>query len=180
MHLNFLKTGIITLFLTTLLVQNSGAEDFKKADIVVQSPWTRATPLTAKVAGGYVVIQNNGDTEDRLISVTSPGLDRIELHEMSMENQVMRMRKLKSPIIIPAKGQVELKPGGYHVMFLNLKNPFKQGETVPATLHFEKAGDIDVRFSVEGMGAKSAHDKNADQKPAKTNEMDHKMHNDVH
>ena len=80
---------------------------------------------------------------------------RFEIHEMSMDNGVMKMRSVKNGIEIKPGQAVEFKPGGYHVMFIGLNKPFEQGEHVKATLKFEKAGDVSVDFTVEGIGAQT-------------------------
>lgn len=110
------------------------------------------------VGGGYLTIANSGVADDRLVSVTSPQAGEVELHEMSMAGDVMKMRKLDTGIPVPAGQTVELKPGGLHLMFMKVKTPFKAGDTVAATLVFEKAGKVDVVLPVgEASGAKDAH-----------------------
>src|ERR1700716_2394767 len=131
----------------------SGAATFKLGDLTVTSPWTRATPGGAKIAGGYLKITNNGTTPDRFIGVKSDPSDRVEIHEMSMSDGVMKMRPLPSGLEIKPGETVELKSGGYHLMFMDLKQPLKQGDTFKATLQFEKAGSLDVNFSVNALGA---------------------------
>ena len=129
------------------------AGDYKVGAIEIVNPWTRATPATAPTGGGFLVITNTGKTADRLIAVKSPGAGKVEIHEMKMDGNVMRMRELDKGIEIPAGGTVELKPGGYHIMFMGLKSPFEKDTRVPATLVFEKAGSVNVELSVVPMGA---------------------------
>jgi copper(I)-binding protein len=131
----------------------SGAATFKLGDLTVTSPWTRATPGGAKIAGGYLKITNGGTTPDRFVGVKSDPSDRVEIHEMSMSDGVMKMRPLPSGLEIQPGETVELKSGGYHLMFMDLKQPLKQGETFKAKLQFEKAGSLDVDFSVNALGA---------------------------
>jgi periplasmic copper chaperone A len=133
----------------------TGGEAVKVGDLVVTSPWARATPGGAKIAGGYLKITNNGKTPDRLIKVTSGISDRVEVHEMSMADGVMKMRALPEGLTIKPGETVELKPGGFHMMFMDIKQPLKQGDTMKATLTFEKAGSVDVKFDVGGIGANS-------------------------
>lgn len=90
------------------------------------------------------------------MSATSARSGRIEIHEMSMTNGVMQMRPVARPLEIKPGESVVLKPGGYHVMFMDLKMPLKEGESLPATLQFEKAGALDVTFSVGAIGAGEA------------------------
>ena len=121
--------------------------------IKVEKPFARATAPGAAVGGGYAIIRNSGSAPDRLVGASSPASARVELHEMAMADNVMRMREVKG-IDVPANGTVELRPGGYHLMLMELKQPLKQGEKVPVTLKFEKAGEVKVELAVEGMAAK--------------------------
>jgi len=130
--------------------------------IQIEKPFARATAPGAAVGGGYATISNNGSSADRLLSASSPVSARMELHEMAMVDNVMRMREIKG-LDVPAKGKVELKPGGYHLMFMELKQPLKQGDKVPVTLKFEKAGEVKVELAVEGMAA-GAHKGHGDMK----------------
>ena len=131
----------------------SGVATFKLGDLTVTSPWTRATPGGAKIAGGYLKITNNGASADRFVGAKSEPTDHVEIHEMSMTDGVMKMRPLPNGLEIKPGETVELKSGGYHLMFMDLKQPLKQGDTFKATLQFEKAGSLDVNFSVRGLGA---------------------------
>ena len=133
----------------------SGSDTFKAGDLIVTAPWTRATPGGAKIAGGYLKITNNGKSADRLVSAISAGADRVEIHEMSMTDGVMKMRPLTDGLTIKPGETVELKPGGFHMMFMDIKQPLKQGDKLKATLTFEKAGKLDVSFDVNAMGATS-------------------------
>lgn len=107
----------------------------------------------AKIAGGYLKITNTGKSPDRLVSAISAGADRVEIHEMSMTDGVMKMRPLADGLTIKPGETVELKPGGLHMMFMDIKQPLKQGDKLKATLTFEKAGKLDVSFDVNAMGA---------------------------
>ena len=129
------------------------ALDYKQGAIEIRQPWTRATPPTAESGGGFLVLTNTGTTPDRLIAVKSPAADKAAIHEMKMEGNVMRMRELEKGIEIPPGATVELKPGGFHIMFMGLKAPFAKDAKVPLTLVFEKAGSIDVELQVAAMGA---------------------------
>jgi len=132
------------------------ADSFKVGDLTVATPWTRATPGGAKVAGGYLNITNSGSAADKLVGGVTDISDRVEVHEMSMSGGVMQMRPLNEGLEVKAGQTVELKPGGYHMMFLDLKRQLKEGETVKATLQFEKAGKVDVTFKVGPVGGASA------------------------
>jgi uncharacterized protein YcnI/copper(I)-binding protein len=131
-------------------------ESYSIGDLKVTAPWTRATPGGAKIAGGYLTVTNNGKEPDRLVSATTAVADHAEIHEMSMTDGVMKMRPLPDGLTIKPGETVALKPGGYHMMFMGLKQPLKQGETMKATLVFEKAGKLDVNFKVGGLGASQA------------------------
>ena len=130
-----------------------GNDTYKIGNLVVVSPWTRATPGGAKIAGGYLKITNNGTSADRLTGAATAGADRVEIHEMSMTDGVMKMRPLTDGLTIKPGETVELKPGGFHMMFMDIKQPLKQGDTLKATLTFEKAGKLDVSFGVQAIGA---------------------------
>jgi uncharacterized protein YcnI/copper(I)-binding protein len=128
----------------------------KVGDIAIKAAWTRATPGGAKIGGGYLSITNGGASADRLIGATAAVAGRVEIHEMSMDGGVMKMRPLDKGLEIKPGETVDLRPGGYHMMFMDLKQPLKEGDTVKATLTFEKAGAVDVSFSVNAVGAGSA------------------------
>jgi copper(I)-binding protein len=124
----------------------------KKGDMEIDAPWTRATPPGASVAGGYAAIRNRGAAPDKLVAASSPAADHVELHTMAMQGNVMRMQQVKA-FDVPAQGELALKPGGNHLMFIGLKEPFKEGAKVPVRLRFEKAGEVDIELSVGAMGA---------------------------
>ncbi|MGY8664877.1 copper chaperone PCu(A)C [Bradyrhizobium sp. UFLA05-109] len=129
------------------------ADDVKAGDLVITQAWSRATPGGAKVAGGYLTIENKGIAPDRLISVSAEIAGKIEVHEMAMDNGVMKMRPLDKGLAIEPGKTVKLAPGGYHLMMQELKGPLKQGDKVPVTLQFEKAGKIAVTLDVQAVGA---------------------------
>jgi copper(I)-binding protein len=140
------------LLLATLATAAS-AEDYKIGNLQISQPWTRATPKGAAVAGGYLKITNTGTAPDRLLGGSTDVAKRFEVHEMSMDNGVMKMRELKSGLDIPPGATVELKPGSYHIMMQELLRPLAKGQRVKASLTFEKAGKGDVEFAVEAIGA---------------------------
>ena len=118
-----------------------------RAQIQIEKPWTRATPPGATVAGGYMLIRNTGAAADRLVAVSSPAAAKVELHLHINDKGVMKMREVRG-YDVPAKGSFELKPGGAHLMFLDIKRPLKEGEKVPVKLRFEKAGEVSAEFRV--------------------------------
>lgn len=143
----------------TLSVPLALGQDYRAGAIKIDGPWTRATPTGSKVAGGFMKLQNNGKDPDRLIGGTVSVAGKFEVHEMAMTNNVMKMRELEKGLEIKPGQSVELKPGSFHVMFMDLKQPLKEGEKVKGTLVFEKAGMVEVEYSVRAMGAQSnTHD----------------------
>jgi hypothetical protein len=116
--------------------------------------WARATPPKAPTAGGFLTITNNGTDDDTLVAVSTPMAGKSELHKMEMKDGVMIMRPVEGGITIPAGGSVTLAPGGLHLMFMKLTGAFKEGETVPVTLTFAKAGSVDTFLHVLSVGAK--------------------------
>jgi len=122
-------------------------------DINISLPFTRATLPNAPVGGGFMTIENTGAEADRLISVTSSVAKDAQIHEMGMEGDVMRMRELPDGLEIPAGQTVVLSPGGFHIMLMDLNQPFVEGETVTVTLTFEKAGTVDVPLPVMASAA---------------------------
>ncbi|CAN7553714.1 copper chaperone PCu(A)C [Bradyrhizobium sp. LjRoot220] len=131
------------------------AGDAKAGDLVITQAWSRATPKGAKIAGGYLTIENKGAAADRLLGGSGEIAGKVEIHEMAMNNGVMTMRPLDKGLAIEPGKVVKLAPGGYHLMLMDLKGPFKQGDKVPFTLEFEKAGKVTLSFDVQGVGAQA-------------------------
>lgn len=153
------RVGIAFLALAMLFAMSHAlfAHDFKAGDIQIDHPWSRATPEGARVAAGYVVLRNAGTEADRLIAATGEIAGRTEIHEMAVDDKgVMTMRPVNG-VEIPASGEASLAPGGYHIMFLDLQEARKEGDSFKGTLVFEKAGEIDVEFAVEAAGGGSGH-----------------------
>ena len=148
-------TFLIAALLAAALALPAQADDVAAGSVKISAPWARATPKGAAVGAGYMTITNSGSAPDRLVGGASDVSNRFEIHEMTMDNGVMRMRPLAKGIEIKPGQSVEFKPGGNHVMFVGLKKPLAQGEHVKAMLEFEKAGKVAVDFTVEGIGAQS-------------------------
>jgi len=146
---------IVATVLAACVAMPAQAEDVNAGSLKISTPWARATPKGASVGGGYMKVTNTGNAPDRLVGGSTNISDRFEIHEMSMDNGVMKMRGVGKGIEIKPGQTVEFKPGGYHVMFVGLKQPLTQGEPIKATLLFEKAGKVNVTFSVEGIGAQT-------------------------
>lgn len=117
------------------------------ASLAIADPWAAATPNGATVAAGYLVVNNPTADADTLVSVSSPRATRVEVHEMKMEGEMMRMRAVET-LEAPAGGALVLAPGGYHLMFIGIDAPFLEGQETPVTLTFAKAGAIDVVLPV--------------------------------
>ena len=128
------------------------APSYKADALQITQPWSRATPKGAQVAGAYFKITNTGTTPDRLLGGSTPVAGRFEVHEMSMDNGVMKMRPVQGGLEIKPGESVELKPGAYHIMMLDLKQPLTKGDHLKATLNFEKAGPVDIEYNVVGVG----------------------------
>jgi copper(I)-binding protein len=131
------------------------AQEVKAGDLVITQAWTRATPGGAKIGGGYLTIENKGSTPDRLVGGSADVAAKVEVHEMAMNNGVMTMRPLEKGLAIEPGKTVKLAPGGYHLMMFDLKSPLKQGDKLPVTLEFEKAGKVQVSLDVAGVGAQA-------------------------
>lgn len=121
--------------------------------LTLSGAFTRATLPNAPVGGGYVTIANAGSEADRLVSASSPVAEMVQLHQMKMEGEVMKMNEVEGGIEIPAGGTVTLAPGGLHIMFMGLKERFVEGGKVPVTLTFEKAGEVTIELDVGGIAA---------------------------
>lgn len=163
------KISLIALCCLALL-GSAYARDYKHADLIINHPVARATPVNAPVSGGYMTITNNGAEADRLISATVDFAGDVQIHEMSMQGDIMKMRQLKDGLEIPAGEKVMLQPGSFHIMFMKLDKQLNEGETYKATLMFEKAGAVDVMFNVESLMAIKETLKGGDVK------MEHKNH----
>jgi len=148
-----MKTIILALAGVLALAPLARAHDFTVGSIHIVHPWARATPKGATVGGGYMTITNNGTEPDRLIGGSSEVAGRFEIHEMTMDNGVMKMRPLKDGIEIKPGETVKLEPGGYHVMMFDLKKPMADKDHVKGTLEFAKAGKVGIYYLVVPVGA---------------------------
>jgi periplasmic copper chaperone A len=155
---SIVQTLASVLFVALLCAAPARAQEVKAGDLVITQAWTRATPNGAKIGGGFLTIENKGSTPDRLIGGSTDAASKIEVHEMAMKDGVMTMRPLDNGLTIDPGKTVKLAPGGYHLMMFDLKNPLKQGETVPVTLKFEKAAEVKVSLAVQGVGAQAPGD----------------------
>lgn len=143
-----------TLLLASVLVTTSVIADndeIKLGSLKIEDAKARATVPAQKMSGGFMKIENKGGA-DKLLAASSSVSKTMELHTMSMEGNVMKMREIKA-IEIPANGKVELKSGGLHLMFIDLKEQLKPGSTIKVKLKFQKAGEVEVPFKVMGHPA---------------------------
>ncbi|QEY58702.1 copper chaperone PCu(A)C [Pseudomonas sp. C27(2019)] len=138
----------------------------QQAGIKVVTAWSRELPPTAPVGAAFMHIENHSDLADRLISAESSIAHVTELHAHIHEGDVMRMVKVDT-IDVPAHGQLTLEPGGYHVMLIDLKKPLIAGETLPLTLQFEHAGQMDITVNIKSSDAGTS---------VEQHEMDHSAH----
>jgi periplasmic copper chaperone A len=139
-----------------LLVAASSAalpHSHEKGDLQIRHPWSRATPPGAKVAAGYFEIRNNGKQSDRLLSASTPVAKKVEMHVTEHAGEVAKMRQLRA-FEVPGRERLALEPNGAHLMLVDLVQPLKKGERFAMTLRFERAGEIEVQFEVQEMGAR--------------------------
>ena len=139
--------------LAALLLLIAGTPAY--AQVVIEKPWARATVPAARVGGAYLTVRNQSAVPDRLTGAASPVAARVEFHVHIADGEIMRMRQVQA-LEIPPNGSLELKPGAAHLMFVDIRQPFKEGDVVPVTLTFEKAGEVTVQARVGGLSAKSA------------------------
>jgi copper(I)-binding protein len=151
-----IRTSVVAaVMLAASLSMPVHAEDVVAGSLKISAPWARATPKSASVGGGYMTITNTGTAPDRLVGGATDVASRFEVHEMSMDNGVMKMRQIANGLEIKPGQTVVFKPGGYHVMLMGLKHQLVQGQHFKATLQFEKAGKVDVDFAIESIAAQA-------------------------
>ena len=161
MNINFLKaltaSALIVFSGYSLAHNDMKSPEYRIGQLKIENPYARATVPGQKAAGGFMKIENKG-TADQLIAASSPIAGEMQLHTMTMDGNVMKMREVKV-IDVPANGSVELKPGGLHLMFMDIKSPLKAGEAVPVKLKFQKAGEVEIKVPVREISAGSGHQK---------------------
>lgn len=148
-----IAAGVFALALATPIA----AQTVSRGDLSIANAWTRQTAPRQANGGGFMTIANRAKRADRLVGGSSPVAAKVEIHTMSMDGGIMRMRPLPDGLAVPAGGRVELKPGGYHIMLIGLKAPLRLGTQVPVTLRFQHGGSVTVQLKVEqvshGAGA---------------------------
>ena len=153
------STGLsVVILLTTLttpmiFAAPTQAADYDAGSIHITQTWTRTTPKGASSGAAYMTITNNGKTPDRVSCISSDASAQCQIHSMTMEGGVMKMRPVEGGLEIKPGETVTLAPGGFHVMLVTLKHPLETGQTVKATLKFDKAGTVDVDYPVVAIGA---------------------------
>jgi hypothetical protein len=145
--------GALALAIAALDAPARAAGDYDVGSVHISQPWARATPKGARTGAGYMTITNKGTASEKVSCVTDNASTKCEIHSMTMEGGVMKMRPVEGGLEIKPGESVMLKPGGYHVMFRDLKHPLEQGQSVKATLKFENAGSVDVDYPILAIGA---------------------------
>lgn len=128
------------------------AHSYTAGSLKVAHPWSRATAPNQSVGGGFMTITNEGRQADRLLSASTTAAEKVEIHTVAMQGGIMRMRPLPDGLALPARSRVDLKPGGYHIMLVGLKQPLREGARIPLTLRFQRAGEVRVDLAVHAAG----------------------------
>jgi periplasmic copper chaperone A len=159
-HSRYVLPAVIAVALTLVAgVAMVRGEDTTAGTLEVVKAWARATPPNAKVGAAYLTLRNNGESEDRLVEAASPAAAKIEAHETIEDNGVAKMRPAEA-LSLPPGGELAMKPGGTHLMLMDLAGPLKEGTHFPLTLTFAKGGPLTVEVEVAplGAGAPMSHD----------------------
>ncbi len=167
-----IKAALLAIALLTGSIAPTSAADVTLGALTLSGAFTRATLPNAPVGGGYLTITNTGTEDDRLVAATAAFAGDVQIHEMKMEGDLLRMAELADGLPIPAGETVTLAPGGYHLMFMQLGEALVEGTEVPVTLTFEKAGTIEIMLAVEGIAARTPS--------AVGQDMHSDMHGDMH
>ena len=127
-------------------------------DLRIERPWSRVTPPGTPVGSGYMTIVNTADESDRLVAAESPVAGRVQIHRSVKKDGQSSMVHQKDGVVVPPDGRIEFSPGGYHLMLMQLGGPLEEGERVPITLHFERAGAVEVELVVRALTAGAPDD----------------------
>ncbi len=152
-NLRYGLAAVFALAAMQLMAAGAQAADYDLGSIHIAQAWARATPKGAANGAGYMTITNNGTAPDRVTCASSDASAQCQVHTMTMEDGVMKMRPVEGGLEIKPGETVTLKPSSLHVMFVGLKHPLEQGNAVEATLQFEKAGSVKVEFPIAAIGA---------------------------
>jgi periplasmic copper chaperone A len=148
-----LRCAAFAIAATGLIAAPAAAADYDVGSMHISTPWARATPKGAAAGAGYMTITNKGTAPDTVSCVSDDASGQCQIHSMTMEGGVMKMRPVEGGLEIKPGETVTLQPGGYHIMFVNLKHALEQGQSVKATLKFEHAGTVDVEYPIVAIGA---------------------------
>lgn len=143
-----------TAAVCTTLTLPARAGDYDVGSIHISQPWSQATPKGAATGVGYMTLTNKGTVSDKVSCVSDDASAQCQIHSMTMDGGVMKMRPVEGGLEIKPGESVNLKPGGNHMMFVSLKHPLEQGQMIKVTLQFEHAGTIDIDCPVLAMGAR--------------------------
>ena len=142
--------ALVALFLTPL---STLAADYHLGSLQISQPWARATPKGAATGAVYMTVINTGAKPEQLSCLSSDAADKCQIHQMSMDNGVMKMREMEGGVEIKPGETVTFAPGGYHVMLVGLKAPLVQGKSVAATLKVDSGATAQVEFPIAAIGA---------------------------
>jgi periplasmic copper chaperone A len=144
---------LVAQFLAQFAAAAAQAADYDVGSIHIAQPWARATPKGASTGAVYMTITNKGTAPDRVSCVSSDASAQCQIHSMTMEAGVMKMRPVEGGLEIKPGETVTLKPASFHMMLVDLKHPLEAGQTVKATLKFDNAGTVDVDYPIAAIGA---------------------------
>jgi copper(I)-binding protein len=156
-----------------LVAPTALAHDYSQGPVKVDHPWSRPTPPGTPMGVGYMSISNSGSSDITLVGAATPRAGSVSIHETSMHEGVMRMAPVKGGLVIPAGSTVELKPHSFHLMLEKLKSPLREGESIPLTLSFEGAEDMQVELNVAPLDREMMEKQSMDHSGK---EMDHSGH----
>jgi copper(I)-binding protein len=145
--------AILSLAAAQGLAGAAYAADYSVGSIKITQPWARATPKGASAGAAYLTITNGGTTPDRLSCASSDVSAQCQIHSMTMDNGVMKMRPVEGGLEIKPGETITLKPSSLHLMLMDLKQPLEAGKTATATLQLQNAGTVKVEFPVVAIGA---------------------------
>jgi copper(I)-binding protein len=151
----YIGCGLTALALAAAQPVAAGTEPavYDVGPIHITQPWARATPKGASSGAGYLTVTNTGTVPDRVTCLSSDAAAACQIHSVTVEDGVMKMRPVEGGLEIGAGETVTLKPSSFHMMLGDLKHPLQQGDTVEATLQFEKAGAVKIELPVIAIGA---------------------------
>ena len=141
-------------FFLFCFVQNSWSDNFVINNIIINKPWIKSTHSSQKVTSGYLEIINNSKSDDVLLSIESNFANNNQIHSMNIQNDIMKMKHLKSGLLIKKKSKTLLKPGGFHLMFFDIDEVLKNKKHLYVKLNFKKNGSIEVPFQIKKNSTK--------------------------